>query len=136
MSRTILIVEDETDLADTCLRLLRRQGWTAVVARTRTAAMEALLQGPALAVVDRRLPDGDGVDVLRSAVASGTPVIMMSGQDWVDTRRVALDAGAAGFLGKPFSGGMLLELVHAILGPATPVPPTPPVGPGHRGAAC
>ena len=136
MSRTILIVEDETDLADTCLRLLRRQGWTAVVARTRTAAMEALPERPALAIVDRRLPDGDGVDVLRAAVAAGTPAIMMSGQDWVDTRRVALDAGAAGFLGKPFSGQTLLELVHAILGPAGPVPPTPPVGPTHRGAAC
>jgi DNA-binding response OmpR family regulator len=136
MNPTILIVDDETDLADGCRRLLRRQGWTAVVARTRTAAIEALPQGPALAIVDRRLPDGDGVDVLRAAVAAGTPAIMMSGQDWVDTRRVALDAGAAAFLGKPFSGHTLLELVQAILGPAGPVPPRPAGAPPRPGASC
>jgi two-component system, OmpR family, KDP operon response regulator KdpE len=114
----ILIVEDESDLADTCLRLLRRHGWTAVVAPTRAAAMSALPERPSLAIIDWRLPDGDGLDVLREAVAAGTPAIMMSGHDWVDTRRVALDAGGAGFLGKPFSAQGLLELVDAILGPA------------------
>jgi DNA-binding response OmpR family regulator len=133
MNRTILIVEDETDLADTCLRLLRRQGWTAVVAPTRAAAIDALSQRPVLALVDRRLPDGDGLDVLRAAVGAGTPAIMMSGYDWADSRRVSLDAGAAAFLGKPFPTQALLELIDEILGPAPgrvwSSPPGGPAGP-------
>jgi DNA-binding response OmpR family regulator len=135
MSRTILIVEDEQDLADACGRLLRRQGWTAEIAATRSAAMEALPRRPALAVVDRRLPDGDGLDVLRAATAAGTPAIMISGQDWSDTRRLAIGAGAAGFLGKPFSAHTLLTLVNSILNRAAPAPPSGP-GPAPRGAAC
>ena len=127
MTPTILIVEDESDLADACQRLLRRIGWASEIAATRRAAMDALPRRPVLALVDRRLPDGDGVEVLRAAIAVGTPVVMMSGHDWTDTRRVALDAGAAGFLGKPFSAQSLLELVSAIVG----LPPSPagPVGP-------
>jgi DNA-binding response OmpR family regulator len=136
MSQTILIVDDESDLADACLRLLRWHGWTAVVAPTRAAAFGALLQRPVLAIIDRRLPDGDGLDVLRAAVAAGTPTIMVSGHDWVDTRRVALDAGGAAFLGKPFSVPGLLELVDAILGPAPGRRPSPPPGEAGQRLNC
>lgn len=117
MSPTILIVDDERDLADACRRLLSRRGWTAEVASTRVAGIEALPSRPVLAIVDRRLPDGDGLDVLRAAIEAGTPAIMISAQDWPATRRLALEAGAAGFLGKPFTSQHLLELVDAILGP-------------------
>jgi DNA-binding response OmpR family regulator len=137
MNPTILIVDDETDLADTCRRLLHRQGWMAVVVATRAAALDALSQRPVLALVDRRLPDGDGLDVLRAAVGGGTPAIMMSGYDWADSRRVSLDAGAAGFLGKPFPTQALLELIDEILGPAPrrvrPDAPGGPVGPRAAG---
>ena len=125
MSRTILIVEDEVDLAQSCVRLLHRRGWQAVAVRTRAAGLGALQDRPVLALVDRQLPDGDGLDVLRAAADAGTPAIRMSGPDLPDTRRRALDSGAAGFLGKPFSTGALLELIDSILGP----PPGVPVGP-------
>jgi DNA-binding response OmpR family regulator len=116
MNGTILVVEDETDLAVTCVRLLRRRGWTVETADTRQAAMGAVARRPALVIVDRRLPDGDGLDVLRAAAAAGTPTIVTSGHDWPDTRRLAIDHGAAAFLGKPFSARDLLTLVDDILG--------------------
>jgi DNA-binding response OmpR family regulator len=56
-------------------------------------------------------------------------VIVISGHDWAGTRRLALDEGAAAFLGKPFSTHELLGLVRDILGepPAgTPRVPPPP----------
>jgi two-component system OmpR family response regulator len=129
MSDIILIVEDEVDLAQTCIRLLRRRGWQAVAVQTRAAGLGALRDRPALAIVDRQLPDGDGLDVLRAAADAGTPAIMVSGHDLADTQRRALDCGAAGFLGKPFGAQALLGLIDAILGP----PPAAPVAPlPHR----
>ena len=115
---TILVVEDERDLAVTCERLLRRVGWRVVTAGTREGALLALAGAPhpALAIVDRQLPDGDGLDVLRAALAVGTPVIMVTGYGSAATRRLTLDEGAAGFLAKPFSSHELLALVRTVAG--------------------
>jgi DNA-binding response OmpR family regulator len=118
MSGTILIVDDEPDLAAGCARLLRRRGWQVETAGTRDAALAAVAgpRRPALAIVDGRLPDGDGLDVLRVARTSGTPVIMVTGYTSAGARQIALDEGAAGFLPKPFSTQALLDLVHSIVG--------------------
>jgi DNA-binding response OmpR family regulator len=134
MSRTILIVDDEADLAATCARLLQRLGWQVSTAGTRDAGLAALASArpPALAIVDRKLPDGDGLDVLRAALNASTPVVIMTGYEAAHTRRLALGAGAAGFLGKPFSAQSLLDLVQSIVGdrggsvPAPPPPSRPP----------
>jgi DNA-binding response OmpR family regulator len=116
----ILLVEDETDLASACERLLRRLGWRVVTVGTRDEALLALAgqPRPVLAIIDRQLPDGDGLDVLRAAVALGTPVIMVTGYGSAATRRLTLEEGAAGFLAKPFSSHELLALVRAVAGSA------------------
>lgn len=140
---TILVVDDEPDLATTCERLLRRLGWRVVTAGTCEAALLALAARPrpALAIVDRQLPDGDGLDVLRAATASGIPVIMVTGYGSAATRRLTLDEGAAGFLAKPFSSRDLLDLVRAIAGngpppAAAPEGASPPPRPPHPGIHC
>jgi DNA-binding response OmpR family regulator len=127
MIRTVLIVDDERDLAATCQRLLGRRGWDVVLAASREAAVTVLGRHPrpVLTIVDRQLPDGDGFDVLRVAGAAGIPVIMVTGYGTAATRRLALEEGAAGFLAKPFSGHDLVELVRTILGEASD-PPIPP----------
>jgi DNA-binding response OmpR family regulator len=129
MNRTILIVEDEADLAASCARLLQRRGWHVEIAGTREAGLAVIARArrPALALVDRQLPDGDGLEVVRAAIAAGTPVIMVSGFGSAGTRQLALDEGAAAFLAKPFSIQELLELVRSILG-------EPPIG-ATRGTA-
>ncbi len=121
MTHTILVVDDERDLAATCQRLLSRRGWNVVTAGTREAALTVLARAsrPALAIVDRQLPDGAGLDVLRAARAIDTPVIMVTGYGSAATRRLALDEGAVGFLAKPFSTQDLLELVRRIVGDAS-----------------
>jgi DNA-binding response OmpR family regulator len=128
---TILVVDDEHDLVVTCERLLKRRGWRVVTATTRSGALAALstLPRPKLAIVDRQLADGDGLDVLRVALATGTPVIVVTGGGALETRRLTLEAGAAGFLAKPFSAHDLLALVRSIVGdPAAPAV-TPPFNP-------
>jgi DNA-binding response OmpR family regulator len=129
--RTILVVDDERDLAATCERLLNRRGWRVVITGTRQGALTALAGDlrPALAIVDRQLPDGDGLEILRVAVAAGTPVIMVTGYGSAATRRLALEEGAAGFLAKPFSSQDLLELIRTIAGEAGGPGEGPPAGP-------
>jgi len=118
VKHTILIVEDEADLAAGCARLLRRCGWRVVTAGTREAALAAVggRHRPALAIVDPQLPDGDGFDILRAACTTSTPVIVITDQASTRARRVALDRGAAGFLGKPFSTEALVNLVVSVVG--------------------
>lgn len=130
MNRTILVVEDEFDLATTCQRLLNRHGWGVAIAGRAGEAMSCLTQLPlpVLAIIDRQLPDGDGLAVLRQALAIGIPVIMVTGFGSATARRVAMDEGAAGFLAKPFSTQDLLQLVRSIVGDA-PGPPTAPAIP-------
>jgi DNA-binding response OmpR family regulator len=138
---TILVVDDEHDLAVTCERLLRRLGWVVVTATTRAEALAALRVPPApkLAIVDRQLSDGDGLDVLAAARAAGTPVIMTTGRDSSETRRLTLEAGAAGFLAKPFSAHDLLALVRTVAGDPSSTGAVPPLGsasPTRRSRAC
>jgi DNA-binding response OmpR family regulator len=137
MTGAILVVDDERDLAATCQRLLSRRGWNVVTAGSREAALTVLARTPrpVLAIVDRQLPDGDGLDVLRAALAIDTPVIMVTGYGSAATRRLALDEGAVGFLAKPFSSHELLELVRRIVGDASgPVanPANLPLAPDQR----
>jgi DNA-binding response OmpR family regulator len=143
MIRTVLIVDDERDLAATCQRLLGRRGWDVVLAASREAAVTVLGRHPrpVLTIVDRQLPDGDGFDVLRVARAAGIPVLMVTGYGTAATRRLALEEGAAGFLAKPFSGHDLVELVRTIVGepsdsPAPPAIVRPSPTPPRPGVHC
>jgi two-component system, OmpR family, response regulator len=117
MNIRVLVVDDEHYLAITCERLLTRTGWRVTTVGSCDAALDALASDtPALAIVDRQLPDGDGLDVLRAARACGTPVIVVSGHTTAANRQRTLAEGAAGFLGKPFSAGDLLRLVRTVAG--------------------
>jgi DNA-binding response OmpR family regulator len=132
---TILVVDDEHDLVVTCERLLKRLGWRVVTAATRGEAVAALSAQPRpkLAIVDRELADGDGLDVLRVARAAGTPVIVITGRASSEIRRLTLEAGATGFLAKPFSAHEFLALVRTVAGDPSPLGPMPPPGSADHG---
>jgi DNA-binding response OmpR family regulator len=120
-SARVLVVEDEADLVATYERLLRRHGYRVVSARSREAGLAALREeAPHLLIADLRLPDGDGLDVVRAARAlpSPTPVIVVSGFASNDSRNAALAAGASAVLAKPFSTDAFTKLVQSVLSPA------------------
>jgi two-component system repressor protein LuxO len=127
----VLVVDDEADLVTTCARLLRRQGYSVTHAGTRAQAISALAVRPDLVVADLRLPDGDGLDVVRAArrLSSPPPVIVVTGYPSEATRRQAMEVGAAAFLAKPFSLAAFVELVQKLLAPS------PPPGPGPSPSA-
>jgi len=119
--RLILIVEDEIDLAATCARLLRRDGHAVVAVGSRAAALAALGDTPpAVLVSDVRLPDGNGLDVVRAAAAMepSVPAVVMTGRASEAGRVAACDAGAVAYLPKPFTAESFARHVERALGAA------------------
>ena len=117
----ILVVEDEADLAVTYDRLLRREGYRVVTAASRAEGLKAIESSPpALVISDLRLPDGDGLDIIRAARALDppAPVIVVTAFASRAARDAAQASGATAFLAKPFPASALLRLVHDELGRA------------------
>ena len=115
----ILVVDDERDLAATCERLLQRLGYRVVTADSCAAAFAALDENaPALVISDVRLPDGNGLDVIKVARRGAKPIpsIIITGQPSEHGRQAAADVGATGYLAKPFSAAALTDLVRQTLG--------------------
>jgi CheY-like chemotaxis protein len=114
----VLIVDDETDLVKTCERLLRRSGHEVTTATTRAGGLEALAgRTSRLVVCDVRLPDGDGLEVVRAAKRLNPPVpaIVMTAQPSAAGRREAVASGADAYLTKPFSVTAFAALVDRTL---------------------
>lgn len=114
----ILIVEDEADLAATCGRLLRRQGHMVITVGSRNEALARLADTPpALLVSDIRLPDGDGLDVVRAATTMRprVPAVVMTARPSESGRLAAGAAGARGYLAKPFTAASFGALVARAL---------------------
>ena len=119
MDAVVLVVEDEKDLVTTYERLLQRQGCSVISVGTVRDGLEAL-DGRrfALVIADLRLPDGTGLDVVRSARrADGPPVIVVTGFASSQSRREALEAGATAYVVKPFSVLALSSLIQKALAP-------------------
>lgn len=118
MRRRVLVVDDEDDFLATYERLLGRQGYDVVTATSRAAGLAALAgEPPHLVISDLRLPDGDGLDVVRAArgAREPVPVIVVTGYPSDETRRAALTAGATTFLSKPFAAAVLLAAIRSIV---------------------
>jgi two-component system response regulator PrrA len=116
MPRRVLVVDDEADFLATYERLLRREGYEVVTVTSRAAGLAALAgEPPDLVISDLRLPDGDGLDVVRAARAARdpVPVIVITGYPSDETRRAALAAGATTFLAKPFAAAVLLAAIRS-----------------------
>jgi DNA-binding response OmpR family regulator len=120
LPRAILVVDDEEEFLNTYRRLLGRQGFRVVTAASCAAARAALALEPfALVIADLRLPDGDGLDIVRGARATRrpTPAIVVSGFASRAARDAALQAGAAEVFAKPFQAAALAARVRELTQP-------------------
>jgi DNA-binding response OmpR family regulator len=115
---TILVVDDEADFLSTYRRILARPGYRIVVAGTVQEALAALhAESPVLVVADLRLPDGDGLGIVRAARALRTPppVVVVTGFGSDKSRKEAAAAGVAAYVTKPFSVPALVQLTNELL---------------------
>src|SRR3954470_24049490 len=113
----VLIVEDETLIADGIRQGLLRAGFVADVVGNADAARAALqVEDFDLAVVDIGLPREDGLQLLRSLRLrhQSLPVLMLTARDGVTDRVTALDLGADDYLTKPFHVDELVARCRAL----------------------
>ncbi|CAB4872741.1 unannotated protein [freshwater metagenome] len=113
----ILLVEDETSIAEPFARMLEREGFTASVAPTVARALELFAaEEPDLVLLDLNLPDGDGRDVARDIRArSRVPIIMLTARGTETDRVVGLEIGADDYVVKPFSAAEVIARIRAVL---------------------
>lgn len=114
---TILIVEDEAEIAGYLRRGLTFEGYTVEIAADGRQALEiARERPPDLVVLDLMLPGIDGLEVARRLrAASDVPIIMLTARDAVPDRVAGLEAGADDYLIKPFAFEELLARIRVQL---------------------
>lgn len=97
--------------------LLSSNGYSVTSAHSGSAGIRlARIHRPGLILLDLRLPDADGIDLLeREGILAQTPVIVVSANGLEEKKVRALDAGADDFVVKPFSNEELLARIRAAL---------------------
>jgi DNA-binding NtrC family response regulator len=115
----VLVVEDRDPLRRMLARGLRDAGFSVEDVGSVAAATDRLQAEPFSCVfTDLRLPDGDGLEVLRASrrARPGTPVVVLTGYGSVQSAVEAMKAGAADFLEKPVELDELVALARAHTG--------------------
>lgn len=124
----VLVVEDQTELADSIVRVLRREGLAVDVVYDGADALDrAAGTDYDVLVLDRDLPTVTGDEVCRRLVAAGASakVLMLTASGTVAQRVEGLTLGADDYLPKPFAYAELIARIRAI--GRRGQPPLPPV---------
>jgi two-component system response regulator QseB len=118
MTMHILVVEDDLDLGRSLQQSLRAEGLSSEWLRSATDAREFIAHNAYDCVLlDLSLPDGSGLDLLRSWRASGltVPVIVITARLALEDRLAGLDGGADDFVLKPFIPIELVSRIRAVV---------------------
>ncbi|HXU12780.1 MAG TPA: sigma-54 dependent transcriptional regulator, partial [Candidatus Binatia bacterium] len=118
-----LVIDDDDVVRKTCVELLEARGHKTLSAATVGEGLRLFSEHrPAAVLLDLRLPDGTGIDVLREfqRQAPGTPVVVISGHGSVSEAVEAMKVGATDFLEKPVSRDRLFQILDRILHPPLP----------------
>jgi DNA-binding NtrC family response regulator len=114
----ILLVDDDERLRRAAGKVLAAEGYLVAVAASGAAALESLEQpGLALIISDLRLPDLDGIALLKKAreLLPETEVVMITGHGSVEKAVEAMRLGAYDFIQKPLDSTVLLKTVSKAL---------------------
>jgi len=135
---TILIVEDEADIADLVKYHLEKEGLSARTVADGKQALDLIVRDhPSLIILDLMLPGVDGLEMCRRLRAQSAtqriPIIMLTARAEEVDRIVGLEMGADDYVPKPFSPRELVARVKAVLRrTAAPVSPSEsPVSAGN-----
>jgi len=118
-----LVIDDDEVVRKTCVELLEARGHKTLSAASVGEGLRLFAEHrPAAVLLDLRLPDGTGIDVLRELQrqAPGTPVVVISGHGSVSEAVEAMKVGATDFLEKPVSRDRLFQILDRIFHPPLP----------------
>jgi DNA-binding response OmpR family regulator len=118
--RSILIVEDEEDIADSIRYNLEREGFRVRIAATGEAALKLILERPPhLVLLDLNLPHMNGLELCRRVrsepATSRVPILMLTARAAESDKVLGLNLGADDYITKPFSVRELVARVNALL---------------------
>jgi DNA-binding response OmpR family regulator len=131
MAPSILVVDDDVDVAETVARTLQRGGYRVTVAHRGAQALQvARERRPDLVVLDVRMPGLNGIEVCRllrdTPGINRVPVLFLSAKSEVTDRVEGLEAGADDYITKPFDLRELELRVKALLRRARQSEPATP----------
>ncbi len=122
-SPQILVIDDDDPVRRACVELLKARGYrTSDAASVRDGLKLFVDKRPSAVVLDLKLPDGMGLDVLRELqrLAPGTPVVVISGLGRVDEAVEAMRFGATDYIEKPVARERLFQVLERALDPPLP----------------
>ena len=114
----ILMIEDDSSLAAAVSGNLRKAGFAVDAFALGADGRAALASSPYdLLILDLRLPDVDGINLLRAIRVNGhtLPILLLTARDSTEDRVLGLDSGADDYLVKPFETSELIARVRALL---------------------
>ena len=116
-ARLVLVVDDDDIVRRVVRAMLEADDFQVVEARDGTEAIERVAADhPMVVVLDVMMPGLDGIEVCRR-VQHGTRVLMLTARDDAETEAASREAGARGFIAKPFSSVDLLDRIEELVGP-------------------
>ena len=120
MKAQILVVEDQPATSSLIADVLEEEGYEVQVMETMQKATSSLQRAlPDLMILDRTLPDGDGLELLdglrKQAKSASLPVLILTAKKAVEERVAGLKGGADDYLAKPFNTAELLARVEVLL---------------------
>jgi DNA-binding NtrC family response regulator len=114
-SKTILVVDDDFNLRQTLVIILRNAGYDVEFAESAPKGM-ILLQSRAfdLMILDYKMPEIDGLQLLKTVrhLRPGLPVFFLTGNGSPELEKQAMDNGVKGYLVKPVDPERILQLVR------------------------
>ncbi|MCL5126084.1 MAG: response regulator, partial [Deltaproteobacteria bacterium] len=114
----VLIVDDEKDFCDILYRVVKKAGFTALIAHDGEMALEMARIGlPDIVLLDVRMPGMDGIEVLRRVkkLNPALPVLMVTAYSGVHDAVEAMKEGAYDYLPKPLDNNALLEKIKTAI---------------------
>jgi DNA-binding response OmpR family regulator len=115
VKQTLLLVEDDKNLADGLLVSLEQAGYTCFHAE-KISEVKPLWEQSDLVILDRQLPDGDSVEHLDDwKKIKNIPVILLTALVTIKDKVTGLDSGASDYLTKPFAEAELFARIRAQL---------------------
>lgn len=117
MAKTVLIVEDDRNIADLLRLYLEKEGYEVVIASDGLKGVETFREvQPSLILLDVMLPGMDGWGVCRTIRAeSQTPIIMLTAKSETEDKVMGLKQGADDYITKPFEMKEVLARIEAVL---------------------
>ncbi len=119
MTTRVLLVDDDAEICQFLETLLGLEGFETRVATSAAQAMAALPTADVI-LLDVAMPEVDGLELCRRMRAAGFrgPILVVSARPGPDLPRKAADAGADGFVRKPFDNAELVGRIRALISPA------------------